>query len=441
VRSTSIAADPTRVLRYSVTDGGGLSGHDERAASVAPRPPVADTAPALAGVLRTGGTVTGARGDWSGTEPIAYAYQWERCDGASCVPIAGATGLTHVVSADDAGHALRLQVVADNAAPGTVTAHSPRSAVVAPALAAPTIAGGPDVTTTSTDAAFALVAEPGAELQCSLDGGPWEPCGARHTRSDLPVGAHELRVRQTLDGLTSPEAGYRWTVARPAVAPAAVGKVPNSDGSVRADAGTVAAVCGTSGAAMRSCAVVATVTVVVDGTRRTIVVGRGRTGAGKAGAERPVRIRLTPAGRRLLSRTGHLDATFAFTAVDAKGGVRGVSRRARITARLSLTVRRYFPVNDPHLTASTKAFLRHLAKRYPYATHLRCEGHADGTATDAHGLWLGLHRARNACGFLAGHGLRASRRIVTYGTRRPFASDRTGAGRARNRVVVITLSS
>jgi outer membrane protein OmpA-like peptidoglycan-associated protein len=193
--------------------------------------------------------------------------------------------------------------------------------------------------------------------------------------------------------------------------------------------------------AMRSCDVVATVRVTVGGVPRTIVVGRGSAGPARAGAERPVRITLTPAGRRLLRRDGRLDARLAFTTVDAERQVLVIARSARITPRLLVTVRRYFAVDDPRLTATARASLIRLAARYHYATHIRCVGRADGTATDAHGLWLGLHRARNACGVLASHGLRATRRVVTYGTRRPVATNRTAAGRARNRVVVVTLSN
>ena len=42
-----------------------------------------------------GQTLTGNQGTWSGTAPIAYALQWQRCDaaGGSCVDLAGA-GLT-----------------------------------------------------------------------------------------------------------------------------------------------------------------------------------------------------------------------------------------------------------------------------------------------------------------------------------------------------------
>ena len=50
--------------------------------------------PAITGTPSDGQTLTATTGTWTGTAPIAYAYQWQRCDaaGASCADIAGATG-------------------------------------------------------------------------------------------------------------------------------------------------------------------------------------------------------------------------------------------------------------------------------------------------------------------------------------------------------------
>lgn len=80
-----------------------------------------DTAwPTVTGSAVEGRTLNGARGAWTSTTPIAYAYQWQRCTGASCSNIAGATALTHVVGAADVGHALRLRVTATNATGSTV---------------------------------------------------------------------------------------------------------------------------------------------------------------------------------------------------------------------------------------------------------------------------------------------------------------------------------
>lgn len=77
-------------------------------------------------------TLTGTSGSWSGTQPIAFAYGWNRCDAAgnNCAPIAGATLPVYRVTPADVGRRLRLAVRATNQA-GSVVASSLSTAVVA----------------------------------------------------------------------------------------------------------------------------------------------------------------------------------------------------------------------------------------------------------------------------------------------------------------------
>ncbi|HET7199005.1 MAG TPA: hypothetical protein VFI86_10080, partial [Burkholderiales bacterium] len=51
--------------------------------------------------------------------------------------------------------------------------------------------------------------------ECSIDGGPWQPCASGQTFGPLAPGDHLFRVRETLAGLTGPPASYRWTIALP----------------------------------------------------------------------------------------------------------------------------------------------------------------------------------------------------------------------------------
>lgn len=52
--------------------------------------PVNYVPPSISGVPRQGEALSASVGTWSGTNPIGYAYQWQRCDssGASCVSVA-----------------------------------------------------------------------------------------------------------------------------------------------------------------------------------------------------------------------------------------------------------------------------------------------------------------------------------------------------------------
>lgn len=83
--------------------------------------PASTTAPKVSGSLAVGATLTVSGGSWSGAQPIALSYQWERCDtdGGHCAAISGATGATYRVGSSDAGHRLVVAVTARNAAGST----------------------------------------------------------------------------------------------------------------------------------------------------------------------------------------------------------------------------------------------------------------------------------------------------------------------------------
>ena len=92
--------------------------------------------PTIVGDPRDGVTLTATPGTWTGTQPLSYSFQWNRCDqnGAACGAVAGANGSTYAVSAIDVGHTLRVHVTVKNAK-GTSAADSNPSAIVAPAKA------------------------------------------------------------------------------------------------------------------------------------------------------------------------------------------------------------------------------------------------------------------------------------------------------------------
>ena len=102
--------------------------------------------PAVSGAVRDGQTLTADDGDWTGTDPISYAHQWERCDagGANCTDIGGATSATYVLTGTDIGHAVRVEVTATNVAGNAAASSSPTTAVLADPPAnttAPTLSG------------------------------------------------------------------------------------------------------------------------------------------------------------------------------------------------------------------------------------------------------------------------------------------------------------
>lgn len=101
-------------------------------AAAANTPPRNTVRPTISGLARQGETFTADTGNWSGTQPLTFAYQWRRCDanGANCSNIIGATGKTYMLTSVDVGNRLRVRVRASNVA-GSSTATSSASNVVA----------------------------------------------------------------------------------------------------------------------------------------------------------------------------------------------------------------------------------------------------------------------------------------------------------------------
>lgn len=102
-----------------------LDGATAAEGSTGPPPPSAPQStapPSIAGRLIIGQTLSASRGSWSGTRPISYRYQWQRCH-AGCVPIPGATLPSYTLASRDAGASVRVVVRASNV-DGRGRAHS-----------------------------------------------------------------------------------------------------------------------------------------------------------------------------------------------------------------------------------------------------------------------------------------------------------------------------
>lgn len=112
--------------------GGGASATSDPSGVVARDPARATGTPSLTGTAREGEILTAGTTTFSGTAPLTYAVQWQRCDdqGEGCGDIPGATGTQRVLTAADRGSTLRALVTASNSA-GSDTATTPLSAVVA----------------------------------------------------------------------------------------------------------------------------------------------------------------------------------------------------------------------------------------------------------------------------------------------------------------------
>ena len=114
------------------TGGPATSGVTGVVTPVAPPtiPPRAGPSPTIAGTAKAGDTLSVTTGTWSGTPPLSFSYQWQRCDPA-CVNIAGATGSSYTAGNDDVGASMQALVTASNAA-GSAQAASAQRGPIAP---------------------------------------------------------------------------------------------------------------------------------------------------------------------------------------------------------------------------------------------------------------------------------------------------------------------
>jgi hypothetical protein len=143
-RLTSRDRDRRLIVSVTARNGAGGASAQSRATSpVGPRgtAPSNTSPPTISGTPQEGQALTASPGNWGGTQPISFAYQWLRCDrnGGSCASIGNATGPSQVLSSADVGQTVRVRVTARNAA-GSRSSTSVPSAVVS--RAAPPGPGG-----------------------------------------------------------------------------------------------------------------------------------------------------------------------------------------------------------------------------------------------------------------------------------------------------------
>ncbi len=145
---TVITADVGHRLRVVVTatnssGSGTATSRPTGIVAATGQAPKNTAAPTIAGTAKENSTLTVDKGTWTGTQPITFAYQWQRCDatGGSCADIAGATNTTYTAATADVGGVLRVNVTATNSR-GSTAASSQETGIVVPATPGHTLAIG-----------------------------------------------------------------------------------------------------------------------------------------------------------------------------------------------------------------------------------------------------------------------------------------------------------
>jgi len=151
------SADVGKTIRAVVTAtnaAGSVFATSQATSVVAADPPANTVLPAVSGAFEEGRDLTIDRGTWTGTPPLAYAYQWQRCSAVGgCSAIAGATATSYTLVAGDVGLRVAVDVSATNGG-GSIVARSTQTELIA--AGKPFVRSAPSISGTARDGEMRL---------------------------------------------------------------------------------------------------------------------------------------------------------------------------------------------------------------------------------------------------------------------------------------------
>lgn len=133
----------------SAGSGGGSSPLTSKISSTSGTAPSNTKAPELTGTLQVGQKLTVSTGTWSGTTPISYSYQWQRCNaqGVNCAAFQNTSSNTYTLTSADQGNRLQVWVTASNSG-GSASKYSNQTGQIGSNVAAPQNTAAPQLTGT-----------------------------------------------------------------------------------------------------------------------------------------------------------------------------------------------------------------------------------------------------------------------------------------------------
>lgn len=130
---TLTADDVSHRVRVTVTahNSAGTGTAASAPSGLVEGPPVVLDLPAISGTARVGSKLTASTGKWRSVTSVNFYFDWARCDanGQHCSPIPNATASSYVPTSADVGHALFVQVKAQNRVGPTWANSKPTAAV------------------------------------------------------------------------------------------------------------------------------------------------------------------------------------------------------------------------------------------------------------------------------------------------------------------------
>jgi hypothetical protein len=224
--ATPAAGSPNTNATYQIADGdlghtlcvivttGGVQTTTAATGIVVAGKPLlyAGGAPTISGNTQDGQTLTANPGQWRGSSPISYTYQWKRCNstGGSCgLPFtAPSSSPTYTLTDADVGRTMEVLVTATNVAGSTQAGAKTATALVTPANnTAPTISG-------TAQQGKTLTASHGSWLPGSASlSDQWQRCDASGSNCSAIAGATSPSYT-----LTSSDVGHTLVVQETATA-------------------------------------------------------------------------------------------------------------------------------------------------------------------------------------------------------------------------------
>ena len=286
----------------------------------------------------------------------------------------------------------------------------------------------------------------GDSYECRLDGGAFAACDDPVSFNGLAAGPHtlEVRARDAAGNVDATPAVHTWTV--PSLTAEVIGgeKSPTAGADVTVRGSEVGVGCTLDGALIADCTVRAYADVAGPARAAALrLIGTGRVTPGGASSA-DVDIRLNALGRRLLRENPEglrTRLTVDATPVGADEPLTTRLRATLVASRRTLSSpAAQFDYASARLLKVTRRWLDRLLPTLAGSRSIRCTGHTSGLGDDTANEELGLARAKAVCSYLRAHGVKATFTTASRGETRPRASNRTAAGRERNRRVELTVT-